>query len=225
MPKYRNALPQLSDDFFLTDGGIETTLIFHNGLDLPCFAAFDLLKHADGEGAGADDVGCGAGGPAHEALGVSGGQGGGSDRVQRVEPPDDRATSTVAKEGDSAWKREGHGQGRDRSGVRRPRAPHSDPAARARRTTAAQCVERDPHDHRLVLNHAPCVSPGSLRTRRARDLSRRLPRRCPVHDELATWRRCARHERHRGRAHGARPRRPRSRAALVAARRHVPGRG
>lgn len=31
-------------DIFLTDGGIETTLIFHDGLDLPYFAAFDLLQ-------------------------------------------------------------------------------------------------------------------------------------------------------------------------------------
>jgi homocysteine S-methyltransferase len=32
----------------MTDGGIETTLIFHEGIDLPCFASFDLLKHPDG---------------------------------------------------------------------------------------------------------------------------------------------------------------------------------
>lgn len=32
----------------LTDGGIETTLIFDDGLDLPHFAAFDLLKDATG---------------------------------------------------------------------------------------------------------------------------------------------------------------------------------
>ena len=48
MPKYRHALPQLNGDLYLTDGGIETTLIFHDGLELPHFAAFDLLK--DGEG-------------------------------------------------------------------------------------------------------------------------------------------------------------------------------
>jgi S-methylmethionine-dependent homocysteine/selenocysteine methylase len=41
-------LPQLTDGLFLTDGGIETTLMFHDGLDLPHFAAFDLLKRADG---------------------------------------------------------------------------------------------------------------------------------------------------------------------------------
>ena len=51
MAKYRNNLPQLSGDVFLTDGGIETTLIFHEGLGLPYFAAFDLLKHPAGEAA------------------------------------------------------------------------------------------------------------------------------------------------------------------------------
>jgi S-methylmethionine-dependent homocysteine/selenocysteine methylase len=48
MAKYRTQLPQLKDSLFLTDGGIETCLIFHDGLDLPHFAAFDLLKNADG---------------------------------------------------------------------------------------------------------------------------------------------------------------------------------
>ncbi len=37
-------LPTQSKQLFLTDGGIETTLIFHEGFELPCFAAFDLLK-------------------------------------------------------------------------------------------------------------------------------------------------------------------------------------
>ncbi len=41
-------LPQLSDELFLTDGGIETTLIFNRGIDLPEFAAFDLLKDDEG---------------------------------------------------------------------------------------------------------------------------------------------------------------------------------
>jgi S-methylmethionine-dependent homocysteine/selenocysteine methylase len=45
---YRDRLPQLEDDLFLTDGGIETFLIFHEGLDLPAFAAFDLLKDEAG---------------------------------------------------------------------------------------------------------------------------------------------------------------------------------
>ena len=46
--KYRARLPQLSDRIFLTDGGMETTLIFHEGIDLPYFASFDLLKNAEG---------------------------------------------------------------------------------------------------------------------------------------------------------------------------------
>ncbi|MBN2501094.1 MAG: homocysteine S-methyltransferase family protein [Anaerolineales bacterium] len=46
--KYRNALPQLSDGIFLTDGGLETTLVFHEGFDLPEFAAFDLFKNTEG---------------------------------------------------------------------------------------------------------------------------------------------------------------------------------
>ena len=41
-------LPQLDGDLFLTDGGIETTLIFHRGLDLPLFAAFVLLDDEEG---------------------------------------------------------------------------------------------------------------------------------------------------------------------------------
>ena len=48
MSKYRNHLPQLGDAMFLTDGGLETTLVFHEGLDLPCFAAFDLLRDEAG---------------------------------------------------------------------------------------------------------------------------------------------------------------------------------
>ena len=43
MSKYRTALPQLADRIYLTDGGIETTLIFHDGIELPDFAAFVLL--------------------------------------------------------------------------------------------------------------------------------------------------------------------------------------
>lgn len=47
-PKYRSRLPQLSDRVFLTDGGMETTFVFLDGIDLPCFAAFDLLKTESG---------------------------------------------------------------------------------------------------------------------------------------------------------------------------------
>ena len=49
MAQFRKALPQLSGEFFLTDGGIETTLIFLERLELPDFAAFDLLKRKEGE--------------------------------------------------------------------------------------------------------------------------------------------------------------------------------
>jgi len=51
MAKYRNALPQLNGDLFLSDGGIETTLIFLDGQDLPHFAAFHLFKTAEGTNA------------------------------------------------------------------------------------------------------------------------------------------------------------------------------
>jgi len=44
LAKYRNALPQLGDEILLTDGGLETTLVFHRGLELPHFAAFGLLR-------------------------------------------------------------------------------------------------------------------------------------------------------------------------------------
>ena len=43
MATYRNDLPQLRQDLFLTDGGIETTLIYDDGLELPDFASFVLL--------------------------------------------------------------------------------------------------------------------------------------------------------------------------------------
>src|SRR5262245_5949529 len=49
MSKYRGALPQLRGGLFLTDGGIETTLVFIEGQELPYFAAFDLLKTTEGE--------------------------------------------------------------------------------------------------------------------------------------------------------------------------------
>ena len=48
MPKYRNNLPQLYSGPFLTDGGIETTLIYREGLELPHFAAFLLLRDDKG---------------------------------------------------------------------------------------------------------------------------------------------------------------------------------
>ena len=48
MPKYRTDLPQLTMSTFMTDGGLETDLIFNHGIELPEFAAFDLLKDEDG---------------------------------------------------------------------------------------------------------------------------------------------------------------------------------
>ena len=51
---YRSGLPQLGDDVFLTDSGLETTLIFLDGIDLPEFAAFVLLDDADGAGTGTE---------------------------------------------------------------------------------------------------------------------------------------------------------------------------
>jgi homocysteine S-methyltransferase len=41
-------LPRLDARRFVTDGGMETDLIFHHGIDLPHFAAFPLIERADG---------------------------------------------------------------------------------------------------------------------------------------------------------------------------------
>lgn len=51
MGKYHGHLPQMDGGMFLTDGGLETTLIFHEKIELPHFAAFDLMKSAAGMGA------------------------------------------------------------------------------------------------------------------------------------------------------------------------------
>jgi homocysteine S-methyltransferase len=48
MSLYRNDLPQLGPQRLLTDGGLETTLIFHHGIELPLFASCDLLRDAAG---------------------------------------------------------------------------------------------------------------------------------------------------------------------------------
>src|SRR6476620_10263882 len=42
-------LPQLDGHVFLTDGGVETDLIFHRGMDLPEFASFVLHENAESE--------------------------------------------------------------------------------------------------------------------------------------------------------------------------------
>jgi homocysteine S-methyltransferase len=51
MAQYRIDLPQLTRRMFLTDGGLETALIFLDGMDLPYFAAFPLLSMPAGEAA------------------------------------------------------------------------------------------------------------------------------------------------------------------------------
>lgn len=48
MSQHRHNLPQLTTQPFITDGGLETTLIFHHGYDLPAFAAFDLFRRPEG---------------------------------------------------------------------------------------------------------------------------------------------------------------------------------
>jgi homocysteine S-methyltransferase len=46
---YRDQLPQLSDSrVFLTDGGLETDLIFNEGFEMPLFASFPLLDTQEG---------------------------------------------------------------------------------------------------------------------------------------------------------------------------------
>ncbi len=44
----RQSLPQLEGGVFLTDGGLETTLVFLDGMELPCFASFPLISDAGG---------------------------------------------------------------------------------------------------------------------------------------------------------------------------------
>ncbi len=48
MSKYRNNLPQLGERRFITDGGLETVMCFQKQIELPEFAAYDLLKTAQG---------------------------------------------------------------------------------------------------------------------------------------------------------------------------------
>jgi len=48
-PRSRAALRQPGGRLFLADGGIETELIFRDGVELPDFASFDLLRRPGGE--------------------------------------------------------------------------------------------------------------------------------------------------------------------------------
>ena len=48
----QKSLPQLSGDrVYLTDGGLETSMVFHHNLDLPHFASFTLLEEEQGRAA------------------------------------------------------------------------------------------------------------------------------------------------------------------------------
>lgn len=47
-PETSRRLPHQSDRLFLTDGGLETSLVFLEGEDLPLFAAFTLLQNNAG---------------------------------------------------------------------------------------------------------------------------------------------------------------------------------
>jgi homocysteine S-methyltransferase len=46
--RFADGLPQLEGGSFLADGGLETTLVFLDGIDLPCFAAFPLVLTESG---------------------------------------------------------------------------------------------------------------------------------------------------------------------------------
>ena len=54
MIKYRDHLPQLDGGFFLTDGGLETDLMFNHGIEIREFAAHTLLPDQQGRDALAD---------------------------------------------------------------------------------------------------------------------------------------------------------------------------
>jgi len=49
MAKYRTNLPQLGDKLFLTDSGLETTLIFHEAVELPFTSSITMHATTDGE--------------------------------------------------------------------------------------------------------------------------------------------------------------------------------
>lgn len=51
MAKHRHSLPQTRGTFMITDGGLETDLIFNRGFDLPQFAAFPLVAEDAGRAA------------------------------------------------------------------------------------------------------------------------------------------------------------------------------
>lgn len=48
MKNKQNTNSPFVDGHYLTDGGLETTLVFHYGIELRHFAAFELLTHSEG---------------------------------------------------------------------------------------------------------------------------------------------------------------------------------
>ncbi|MFK0331621.1 homocysteine S-methyltransferase family protein [Rhizobium sp. NPDC090275] len=48
MAKYRAHLPQIDGGFYASDGGMETTFIFHDGMELPHFASFVMVDDEEG---------------------------------------------------------------------------------------------------------------------------------------------------------------------------------
>lgn len=48
MPIYRDTFPPSNSDLFLAYVGMETDLIFNQGVDLPGFASYPLLKTTEG---------------------------------------------------------------------------------------------------------------------------------------------------------------------------------
>ena len=56
MSRYRSDLPQLGGGLFLTDGGIDTDLIFNRGVEVREFAAHTLLAHDAGRRALLDSL-------------------------------------------------------------------------------------------------------------------------------------------------------------------------
>ena len=48
MSKYRRALPQMAGKLCVTDGGLETVLVFQKGIEIAEFAAVDLMRRPEG---------------------------------------------------------------------------------------------------------------------------------------------------------------------------------
>lgn len=45
---YRHDLPHLNQQLMVCDAGLETCMIYHEGLELPAFASFTLLHQPEG---------------------------------------------------------------------------------------------------------------------------------------------------------------------------------